>query len=306
MPDLHTGLMPAIEAALKIMGNAIPGTIGGAIAGFYSGRLAERAKRRDRILEDHLSDLKTNLLGIISSRISRYYEPVCNRQAGILERTVIQINKPSPSVAENPYVRSEFKLQIIPIRSETADFMTGAAGIQLHAQQFEQLYADAHTHHYSKLITSVEEFDKAFESAANVHLAHAQKIRNRLQAELKLPAQIASLSDNSTSADYEELALFIYRYHLGINPFHLTVFSHTPLDVSASSTQQKMVHVASPDLAAAALAAVNKVSEEMKGGLDYTSILDPLKPRLQEIKRQLDGAIKDKRLPSRCPYTAKT
>jgi hypothetical protein len=287
------------------MGNAVPGTIGGAIAGFYSGRLAEQAKRRDRIREDHLSDLKAHLLGIISARISRYYEPVCNRQAGILERAVVQINKPSPSVAENPYLRSEFKLQIIPIRSETADFMTSAPGIQLHAQMFEQLYADARANHYSKLITAIEEFTKPFEAAANLHLRHAEKIKRRLQDVLKLPAQIASLSDNSTSAEYEELALFIYRYHLGINPFHLTVFSHTPLDVSASSTQQKMVHVAAPEQATAALAAVNKVSEEMKADLDFMSDLDPLKPRLQDIKRQLDDAIKDKRLPSRCPYTEK-
>ncbi len=290
----------------KTIGSAAPGAIGGAITGYFTGRLAERAKRTDKIKEDHLDELKSQLLGILAARFARYYEPVCYGQAGILERTVVQVNKASPSVAENPYVRSEFKLQVVPIRSETADFMTGAPGIQLHAQHFEQLYADARAHHYSKLIVAAEEFSKAFDAAANLHLANAEKIKIRLQDELKLPGQIASLSDSSTFAEYEELALFIYRYHLGINPFHITVFPHAPLDVSASSTQQKMVHVASPELAAVALAAVNKVSKEMRASLDYTGVLDPLKPRLQEIKRQLDDAIKDKRLPARCPYTAKT
>src|SRR5271157_2372336 len=107
---------PLFLDGLKVLAKAVPGTLGGAIAGYYTGRMAERAKRADRIKEDHLAELKSELLEILRLRLRHYYSPACNHTEGIVERTVISINKGIRSIAENPYVRSEFALRVIPLR----------------------------------------------------------------------------------------------------------------------------------------------------------------------------------------------
>lgn len=109
-----------IKMVMKTLLSAVPGTLGGSLAGYYFARRMEGARRKDRLKEDHLRELKQDLLQILRTRLAEFYSPICNGQSGSVERLTDQVRKKPVSITDELYVRTDFVLSIRPIRAESS------------------------------------------------------------------------------------------------------------------------------------------------------------------------------------------
>lgn len=292
----------SLLAIANTLGTVLPSAVTGAVAGYYGGRFAERAKRTDRIQEDHLAELKTELLEVLRTRLNHYYLPIAEEQTGALEVTVVQVNKPGASIAENKYVRSEDKLQIIPIRTSDSDFMRGTPAVRMHSPSFDRLLIDAKEKHYSDLLESWGKMAASFQEAVQRHLAYAEHVNAALQKSLTLPpGRVTSI--NEPYANYERLALFIYGHHLETHPSHLLIDPNESTEIRSSNSGDRHVRCASKSDAEKALKSINQIAEETATAAPFIGAFNELLPDLRVLKNQLESAIHSKELPAKCRYT---
>lgn len=291
----------AFLGALRVIASALPGTLAGAVAGYYGGRLAEKAKRGDRIKEEHLAELKSELIQILLTRIDQYYLPIAKSKATALEVSVIQVNRMDSSIAQNRYVRSEDQLSVIPIRSRDGEPIFQGPRVRAHAPAFDRLYEDAKKVHFRGILEAFEEMDSEFETLTRAHLEHAETIAKALGPILPFPAEMGS-NFNEPYANIARLALFIYEHQLGVHPYHLWINPNNPLEICSSSTGTRFVRCATAADAAAKLKEVEAVSESVRKRTKALTPASSLMTNLEAVRARLDAAFNSSELPASCTY----
>ncbi|PIR15565.1 MAG: hypothetical protein COV48_13640 [Elusimicrobia bacterium CG11_big_fil_rev_8_21_14_0_20_64_6] len=249
-----------------------------------------------------MAELKSELLGVLLTRINHYYLPMAEERAGALEVSVVTINKPGASIAEYRYVRSDDKLQAIPIRDSDSDFLRGTSSVRMHSPSFDRLLLDAKSVHYPALMSSWEKCEPAFAAAIQTHLAYAERVSAELKVALNLPPSVAG-GINEPYANCERLALFIYGHHLKTHPYHLQIDSNDPCEIRSSSSGDRYVKCANKGDAEKAFASITKITKSTIEAATFRGAFDSLLPELRNLKASVEAAIHAKDLPVKCRYT---
>lgn len=295
-------LLALATSVAKTVLKAAPGTIGGAIAGYVTARRAEKARRADRIREEHLAELKSEFLSVLRTRIDTYYLPIATKRVGALEVSVVQINRDQSTVAESAYVRSVDRLVVVPLRSQQGNLVFHQPEIRAHSPSFERLYRDAKEVHYPQLVRRLEGIERDFGIAAQKHLEYAERLRDEL-APLLPEATERDGRFNDPYSNLERLAHFIYENHLGVHPSFLLVDPNSPFEVRSSNAGMHFVRCLNKEAAERALKEIERVSELAKQRRELLEAFEPLLPRLRELRAELEVALHQNDLPAKCVYT---
>lgn len=299
--------MISFEAALKTIAAAIPGTLGGAIAGYLVNRRMENVRRGLRLKEEHLQKLKQDVLQILLNQIVAYYEPIGERQLGAVVSWPTQIVKQPESVTDQSYVRTEYKLRVRPLLPRNDDPFGRVSAPPLDTADFSHYYPDARQNHFPDMLKDWEDYKASFEEIAQQYLKQAEELAKDLRELLKLPARLASHSDEKTWVNYETLAVFLYEHALGINQAHLYIQDYSPdvhTRICFSGSQDQVAQGADPSRTREILASVAKKAKDLAPkAAEISRALERLQPRHKELVQRLRDALNNNQLPKTCSFT---
>jgi len=201
-----------------------PGALLGALVAYLTGMRLELFRRNVRVRDEHLKQLKDNVLDPIHVLLRDFYIPACELRHGVIERRVQVRTQRPPSVTETDFLRTDFYLQAKNSNPDITIAIQQAVVGRPDVESDTVFYPDAKAHHYSELLGRWETFKASFDDATQQCLAYVQGIRDRLSKEIGLPALPQNYPAPDMWASYELLAMFIYERQLGINWNNASVY----------------------------------------------------------------------------------
>jgi hypothetical protein len=290
--------LPLVVADI-IKNKALPGAVGLA-AGFFLSMRMEHAKRRIKIDEAHLADLKARVLRPILNQLDHHFLPVARLRRSAVDIRTRPVSRSPQSVTESSHVRTDSYLDRMPPNGghhALHDAFIGATEDRFAVD--ERLALDCQDH-YPRLMERWRAFEKEFSVFQEIAVTRAELAVKKLRDTFQVPAQDISRPPAPMEwADYPRLGRFVLDRAVGIEPQHICVRPDVPASLLVESNTQAELCKLSNEKKDGALAAI----EQALGLIDarqYKANAARLAAEALDLKNEFEAKIANQRLLESC------
>jgi len=294
--------METAETLLRTYGLTAFMGLFGWLVGFFTDIGKEHLKRQMQLREEHAKDVLDQILSPLFDYLKDFYLPICELKSCPLDVGRVVINQKMDKIVGDGYVRTDYTLEVL-VPARTTNAVLGEREYWHESESFRRYYTDAFENHHSSLLRRWESFRKSFESTATQCLSRAEKIDKELREKIAMPQAQAGGQQTPTWANYERLALLVYKRQFGIGEESLFFPDRARNVVSVAGASEQVIQSSSLE---ESWKAINAVEALARNKNDTESLKQSFKSLSSEAGKLIDdfrAVLAKKPSPQRCSLT---